>query len=140
MGPPSAPSAHSKNFVLCPGAAFDRSPCGTGTSAKLACLYADKALAAGELWRQESITGTVFEGRFDVDEDDPRRILPVITGTAHVTAEADPSRVGPVDTVIFAVKTYDNASALPLVRPLVGVSTSVLTLQIPPGQGKHFVT
>jgi 4-hydroxyproline epimerase len=88
LGPPSASSANGKNFVLCPGAAFDRSPCGTGTSAKLACLYADGALAPGALWRQESITGTVFEGRFRVDENDPRRILPVITGTAHVTAEA----------------------------------------------------
>jgi len=88
MGPPSAPSAHGKNFVLCPGVAFDRSPCGTGTSAKLACLHADGALGAGELWRQESITGTVFDGRFDVDPTDPKRILPVITGTAHITAEA----------------------------------------------------
>jgi 4-hydroxyproline epimerase len=88
LGPPSTPGAHGKNFVLCPGAAFDRSPCGTGTSAKLACLYADGALAPGELWRQESITGTLFEGRFAVDDTDPGRILPVITGTAHVTAEA----------------------------------------------------
>jgi 4-hydroxyproline epimerase len=88
MGPPSTPAAHGKNFVLCPGAAFDRSPCGTGTSAKLACLYADGALAPGALWRQESITGTVFEGRFAVDDAGRGRIMPVITGTAHVTAEA----------------------------------------------------
>jgi 4-hydroxyproline epimerase len=88
VGPPKVAGAHGKNFVLCPGAAFDRSPCGTGTSAKLACLYADGALRAGEVWRQESITGSLFEGRFAVDESQPGRILPVITGTAHVTAEA----------------------------------------------------
>jgi 4-hydroxyproline epimerase len=88
MGPPTTSAAHGKNFVLCPGAAFDRSPCGTGTSAKLACLYADGALAPGEVWRQESIMGTVFEGRFAIDADYPGRILPIITGTAHVTADA----------------------------------------------------
>jgi 4-hydroxyproline epimerase len=88
VGPPQMPGANGKNFVLCPGAAFDRSPCGTGTSAKLACLHADGALAPGDVWRQESITGTVFEGRFAIDEANPGRIWPVITGTAHVTAEA----------------------------------------------------
>jgi 4-hydroxyproline epimerase len=88
VGPPSTSGAHGKNFVLCPGAAFDRSPCGTGTSAKLACLHAEGALAPGEVWRQESITGTSFEGRFTIDETHPGRIFPVITGTAHVTAEA----------------------------------------------------
>jgi 4-hydroxyproline epimerase len=87
-GQPRAPGAHSRNFVLCPGAAFDRSPCGTGTSAKLACLYADGALLPGELWRQESITGSVFEGRFAIDEAHPSRILPTITGTAHITADS----------------------------------------------------
>ncbi|HMI86304.1 MAG TPA: proline racemase family protein [Polyangiaceae bacterium] len=88
LGPPSISGAHSKNFVLCPGAAFDRSPCGTGTSAKLACLYVDGALAPGDVWQQESITGTLFEGRFVIDEKRPGWILPSITGTAHVTAEA----------------------------------------------------
>jgi 4-hydroxyproline epimerase len=88
VGPPQLAGANGKNFVLCPGAAFDRSPCGTGTSAKLACLYADGMLAPGQVWRQESITGTVFEGRFAIDEAHPDRICPVITGTAHVTAEA----------------------------------------------------
>jgi 4-hydroxyproline epimerase len=88
LGPPKVAGAHGKNFVLCPGAAFDRSPCGTGTSAKLACLYADGKLTPGEIWRQESITGTMFEGRFAIDEAQPGRICPVITGTAHVTAEA----------------------------------------------------
>ena len=88
VGPPKLAGANSKNFVLCPGAAFDRSPCGTGTSAKLACLYADGVLGPDEVWRQESITGTVFEGRFAIDPAHPGRISPVITGTAHVTAEA----------------------------------------------------
>src|SRR6185312_5602670 len=55
--------ADSKNFVLCPGRAYDRSPCGTGTSAKLACLHADGKLAAGKVWRQAGILDTVFEGR-----------------------------------------------------------------------------
>jgi 4-hydroxyproline epimerase len=78
----------SRNFVLCPGAAFDRSPCGTGTSAKLACLYADGELSPGATWRQESIMGTVFDARFELDAAHPGKIVPTITGTAHVTAEA----------------------------------------------------
>jgi len=44
--------ADSRNFVLCPGKAYDRSPCGTGTSAKLACMYADGKLKEGQVWRQ----------------------------------------------------------------------------------------
>ena len=62
FGPPHVAGADSRNFVLCPGKAYDRSPCGTGTSAKLACLVADGKLAEGEVWRQESIIGSVFEG------------------------------------------------------------------------------
>jgi proline racemase len=77
----------SRNFVLCPGGAYDRSPCGTGTSAKLACLHAEGKLAAGQGWRQESIVGSVFEASFAVDPADATRILPRIQGTAHVTAE-----------------------------------------------------
>jgi 4-hydroxyproline epimerase len=83
-----SPVAHSRNFVLCPGAAFDRSPCGTGTSAKLACLFADGELAPGEVWRQESILGTIFEGHYVLDDNRPDGVLPTITGAAHVTAEA----------------------------------------------------
>ena len=49
--------------------------------------------------------------------------------TARTGAESDPARVGPVDTVIIAVKTYDNATALPLLKPLMGAHTTVLTLQ-----------
>jgi|SRR5271156_2098369 4-hydroxyproline epimerase len=85
FSPSSDPDAHSLNFVLCPGKAYDRSPCGTGTSAKMACLYADGKLAPGEVWRQAGILGTVFEGSIRVDAD---KIIPSITGTAYVTAEA----------------------------------------------------
>ncbi len=85
FGPPERPEAHSKNFVLCPGKAYDRSPCGTGTSAKLACLAADGKLAEGEIWRQESIVGSVFEGSFRRAGD---RIVPSIKGSAYVNAEA----------------------------------------------------
>lgn len=76
----------SRNFVLCPGGAYDRSPCGTGTSAKLACLYADGKLAPGEIWRQESIIGSVFEGRFRLDKG---AVIPSITGSAFVNAESE---------------------------------------------------
>jgi proline racemase len=82
------PEARSRNFVLCPGYAYDRSPCGTGTSAKLACLHADGRLRPGEVWRQESVTGSVFEGRFTLDPAHAGWIIPEITGAAHVTGEA----------------------------------------------------
>jgi len=78
----------SRNFVLCPGDAYDRSPCGTGTSAKLACLHAAGELEPGELWRQESVIGTVFEASFTTDETQRGHVLPHITGSAYVTAEA----------------------------------------------------
>jgi proline racemase len=87
FGPPSRPDAHSRNFVLCPGGAYDRSPCGTGTSAKLACLQAEGKLQPGELWRQESITGSVFEAAFSLDPHEAKRIVPEITGVAYVTGE-----------------------------------------------------
>ncbi len=77
---------HSRNFVLCPGGAYDRSPCGTGTSAKLACLAADGKLAEGADWVQESIVGSVLRGRYRRDGDSTK-ILPTITGTAHVCGE-----------------------------------------------------
>ncbi len=75
----------NRNFVLCPGKAYDRSPCGTGTSAKLACLAADGHLEPGEVWVQESIIGSQFQATYIRDGD---RILPSITGTAYITAEA----------------------------------------------------
>src|SRR5712691_3831567 len=80
------PGVHGKNFVLCPGKAYDRSPCGTGTSAKLACLFADGKLQPGQVWRQESIVGSVFEGTVSLIEG---KIYPEITGAAYVNAEAD---------------------------------------------------
>jgi proline racemase len=86
--PSPTPGVDARVFVLCPGGAYDRSPCGTGTSARLACLAADGQLDAGAPWRQESIVGSVFEGRYAPDLSDPARVLPTITGTAHVTAES----------------------------------------------------
>lgn len=78
-------NADSQNFVLCPGKAYDRSPCGTGTSAKIACLAADGDLAEGEIWKQESIIGSVFEASYVRDGDN---VLPRIKGKAYVNAEA----------------------------------------------------
>lgn len=77
--------ADSRNFVLCPGKAYDRSPCGTGTSAKLACLYADGKLTPGQIWRQESIVGSIFEGTVEVSHGE---LYPTITGSAYITSEA----------------------------------------------------
>ena len=77
--------AHSRNFVMCPGKAYDRSPCGTGTSAKLACLAADGTLAEGARWRQASITGSQFEGHFEWEGE---RVRPYITGRAYMTADS----------------------------------------------------
>ena len=88
FGPPRSPEAHSRNFVLCPGKAYDRSPCGTGTSAKLACLAADGKLAPGETWVQESIIGTQFVGCYQWDDEAAGRVIPTITGTAFITAES----------------------------------------------------
>ncbi len=79
------PDADSRNFVLCPGGAYDRSPCGTGTSAKMACLAADGKLQPGALWRQASIIGSVFEARYSRDGD---KIIPTLRGRAHMSAEA----------------------------------------------------
>ena len=92
-GPASDPNNSGRNFVLCPGASFDRSPCGTGTSAKLACLYAAGELGLNEIWRQEGILGTVFEG--SIQSSNGAGITPSITGRAWITGEStlyfDPS-------------------------------------------------
>jgi len=82
--PASAPRADSQSFVLCPGKAYDRSPCGTGTSAKLACLAADGKLAEGQLWRQQSVVGSIFEGSIQMQDG---QVIPTITGEAWVMAE-----------------------------------------------------
>lgn len=85
FGPPQAPGGHSRNFVLCPGKAYDRSPCGTGTSAKIACLAEDGKLAEGQPWVQESILGSTFTASYrHVGE----QIIPTIRGRAFVTAES----------------------------------------------------
>jgi len=92
MSPPKDVANHGRNFVLCPGRAYDRSPCGTGTSAKLACLAADGQLPAGAIWRQESVLGSVFEAYYRMEGE---RLMPSIVGQAHVCAETslllDPS-------------------------------------------------
>jgi len=97
-GPAHDPANHGRNFVLCPGKAYDRSPCGTGTSARLASLFADGKVRPGQVWRQEGILGTVFEGMVRVEQG---KVIPRITGSAYVQAEAtlildpaDPFRTG----------------------------------------------
>ena len=86
FGPSEIAGVNSKNFVLCPGKAYDRSPCGTGTSAKLACLYADGKLRPGEVWRQESIVGSVFEGSIEVRDG---KVHPKIKGSAYISGEGE---------------------------------------------------
>jgi len=88
IGPPSTiVRADARNYVMCPGAAYDRSPCGTGTSAKVACLAADGKLEPGQIHRQESILGSLFEATYTLVDNG--RILPIITGAAYVNGEAD---------------------------------------------------
>lgn len=98
FGAPQDPANDSRNFVMCPGGAYDRSPCGTGTSAKLACLAAEGKLAAGAIWRQESVIGSLFSASYQPCVEG---VLPSITGSAHVCGEgvllmdpADPFRWG----------------------------------------------
>jgi 4-hydroxyproline epimerase len=87
FGSPEDPLANSKNFVMCPGGAYDRSPCGTGTSAKLACLAADGKLAPGQTWVQESIVNSRFLAQYRFDEQG--RVIPRIRGRAFVVAQAN---------------------------------------------------
>jgi 4-hydroxyproline epimerase len=99
-GPPGNPAlADSRNFLLCPGKAYDRSPCGTGTSAKLACLHADGKIKSGVVWHQAGILDTVFQGT--VEELPDGKIIPRVSGRAWVNGEsiyhfnpADPFRYG----------------------------------------------
>lgn len=86
FAPSNISGVDSKNFVLCPGKAYDRSPCGTGTSAKLACLYADGKLKEGQIWTQESIVGSIFLGSVTAREG---KVYPWIKGSAFVNAEAE---------------------------------------------------
>ncbi len=87
LAPPCQPENHSRNYVLCPGGAYDRSPCGTGTSAKLACLAARGELDPGERWHQESVTGSVFQAWYQPSPEGG--VLPVIQGRAWITAEGE---------------------------------------------------
>ena len=104
FGPPSDPAlADSKNFVLCPGKAYDRSPCGTGTSAKLAALHAAGKLKAGQVWRQASILDTVFSGT--VEPLARGKVLPTITGTAWITGETT-MLVNPKDPLRFGTPAF----------------------------------
>lgn len=84
-GPPADKGNHGRNFVLCPGDAYDRSPCGTGTCAKIACLAEDGLLMPGEIWRQEGILGSVFTASY---RKEGNLMIPKISGQAYVTAEA----------------------------------------------------
>lgn len=86
MGPAGRADADGRNFVLCPGKAYDRSPCGTGTAAKMACLFADGKLREGDEWRQESVIGSRFVGTMRVEGG---RLIPTIRGRAFVTAEGE---------------------------------------------------
>jgi len=99
FGPPTRPDAQSKNFVLCPSGEYDRSPCGTGTSAKLACLHARGKLKPGEIYVQESVIGTAFRGH--VEDLGDGKVRPTIEGRAYVSGigelifdPADPLRHG----------------------------------------------
>ena len=103
FGPAAAPAARSRNFVLCPGNAYDRSPCGTGLSAKLACLAADGSLAEDEPWVQESIIGSTFEGRYRWSDRAKGEIVPTIRGRAYVTAEAS-LQLDPADPFCWGIR------------------------------------
>jgi len=100
FGPGTLPGSSSRSFVLCPGKAYDRSPCGTGTSAKLACLAADGKLAPGAEWVQESIVGSTFKAKYRKQGD---KIVPTISGTAHVMAESN-LRLGANDPFAWGIR------------------------------------
>lgn len=101
---PSHASRRGRNFVLCPGRAYDRSPCGTGTSAKIACLAADGHLQEGEEWTQESVLGSVFTARYRWLDRAAGKIAPEITGTAFVTAEAS-LLLDPADPFCWGIRS-----------------------------------
>ena len=103
FAPATRSGVHGRNFVLCPGRAYDRSPCGTGTSAKLACLAADEGLREGEPWIQESLIGSTFSARYRWHARDKGEITPIITGTAHVTGEAR-LRLDPADPYCWGIR------------------------------------
>ena len=99
---PSRSDCDSKNFVLCPGGEYDRSPCGTGLSAKLACLAADGQLGRGQPWVQESIIGSRFTGRYREVEGRPEMVIPTITGGAWITGKNE-LHLDPADPFINGI-------------------------------------
>lgn len=101
---PENPENNSRNFVLCPGKAYDRSPCGTGTSAKVACMAEDGLLQRGEVWRQESITGSVFEGSYRVEDG---KVIPSIKGSAFVNGEST-LILNPADPLCWGIDSQVN--------------------------------
>jgi proline racemase len=101
---PAHAQLRGRSFVLCPGGAYDRSPCGTGTSAKLACLAADGHLQEGEEWTQESVLGSVFTARYRWLDRAAGQIAPEITGTAFVTAEAN-LLLDPADPFCWGIRS-----------------------------------
>ncbi|MFM8735826.1 MAG: proline racemase family protein [Pirellulales bacterium] len=98
LGPPREPGNDGRAFVLCPDGAFDRSPCGTGTSALVGCLLDDGVLAEGATWRQESVLGGVYAASVRCAGS---IVVPTVRGRAWLTAEStlhftadDPYRTG----------------------------------------------
>lgn len=100
-GPFDGNDFDSQNFILCPGGEYDRSPCGTGTSARLACLAAEGRLAPEQTWRQGSLIGSVFEGSYEAEGN---RIIPTITGNAYVTARSQ-LITSPGDPYTYGIRT-----------------------------------
>ncbi len=100
FGAPSSSAFDSRNFVLCPGSEYDRSPCGTGTSAKVACLAADGKLDEGNIWRQESIVGSSFNASFRRAAEG---IIPIISGRAYICADAT-LLLDPHDPFVYGIR------------------------------------
>jgi len=103
---PSSPKWNSRSFVLCPGGQYDRSPCGTGTSAKLACLAADDKLSPGEIWHQESYIGSVFEASYQWVDKVSKSIRPSITSRAFVNGDLQ-IIVDPEDPFCWGIPTSE---------------------------------
>ena len=99
FAPPLSKAADSKNYVLCPGGEYDRSPCGTGTSAKVACLIADGKLSPGQVWRQEGIVGSIFEAWGELSG---KHVRPYVRGAAHITADSN-LIIDPSDPLRFGI-------------------------------------
>jgi 4-hydroxyproline epimerase len=98
-GASESTEANSRSFVLVPSGSYDRSPCGTGCSAKMACLAADGAWPAGKIWIQESVIGSTYALVYEQGQNG--RVIVTIEGTAFVTAQVtlifesqDPFRLG----------------------------------------------